>query len=113
MAELVTYLLRSAACLAALTLFYRLVLMRDANFGLNRVFLLGSAVLSLALPLLRIESPFFTTIVPAEALSLPAAAAPAPAMPSGPAPLDLVFAVYAAGAGTRARALPRPRGRIA
>ncbi|MCK7461603.1 MAG: hypothetical protein MZU84_05855 [Sphingobacterium sp.] len=36
MAELAAYLLRSAACLAALTLFYRLVLMRDANFGLNR-----------------------------------------------------------------------------
>jgi hypothetical protein len=98
MAELVTYLLRSAACLAALTLFYRLVLMRDANFGLNRVFLLGSAVLSLGLPLLRVESPFFTTVVPAAAFSLPAAAAPAPVMPFGPAPLDLVFAVYAAGA---------------
>lgn len=98
MAEVLAYLLRSAACLAALTLFYRLVLMRDANFGLNRVFLLGSAALSLGLPLLRIESPFFTTVIPAEALAALPAAAPAPEAPSGPAPLDVLFAVYAAGA---------------
>ncbi|MCK7518201.1 MAG: hypothetical protein MZV64_11010 [Ignavibacteriales bacterium] len=41
MAELFAYLLRSAACLACSHLFYRLVLMRDANFGFNRAFLLG------------------------------------------------------------------------
>ena len=98
MAELAAYLLRSAACLAVLTLFYRFVLMRDVNFGFNRVFLLGSAVLSLGLPLLRVESPFFTTVVPAAALALPAAAAPAPMPSSGPAPLELLIIVYAAGA---------------
>lgn len=98
MAEVLAYLLRSAVCLAALTLFYRLVLMRDANFGLNRVFLLGSAVLSLGLPLLRIESPFFTTVIPAEALAAPPAALPGPASSPGPGPLDIVFAAYIAGA---------------
>ncbi|MCU0244237.1 MAG: hypothetical protein MUE80_05760 [Acidobacteria bacterium] len=99
MAEVLAYLLRSAACLAALTLFYRLVLMRDANFGLNRVFLLGSAVLSLGLPLFRIESPFFTTVVPAEALAALPAAPPVPASSPGPGPLEILFAAYIAGAG--------------
>lgn len=99
MAELFAYLLRSAACLALFYAFYRLVLMRDTNFGLNRAFLLGGAVLSLVLPFLRVTSPFFKTVVTASAI--PSQADPAAVLaPSGaPGLFDVLFPVYAAGAG--------------
>jgi hypothetical protein len=99
MAELFAYLLRSAACLSLFYAFYRVVLMRDTNFGLNRAFLLGGAVLSLVLPFLRITSPFFKTVVYASAV--PPQAGPAAVLaPSGaPGLFDVLFPVYAAGAG--------------
>ncbi|NLH77601.1 MAG: hypothetical protein GX465_11240 [Acidobacteria bacterium] len=98
MAEILVPIVRSAAVLAVLTVFYRLALGRDANFALNRAFLVGAAVLSLGLPLVRITSPFVTTVVPAEALAALPAATPVPAPSPGPGPLDVLFAAYIAGA---------------
>jgi len=98
MSELFAYLLRSGACLAVLYSFYRLILMKDANFGFNRAFLLGSAGLSLGLPLLRIESPFFTTVIEASELPLQSAPLPSLAPPAGLGPLDVLFGIYVAGA---------------
>jgi hypothetical protein len=98
MSELFAYLLRSGACLAMLYSFYRLILMKDANFGFNRAFLLGSAGLSLGLPLLRIESPFFSTVIEASELPLQSAPPPSLAPPAGLGPLDVLFGIYVAGA---------------
>ncbi|MCJ7486589.1 MAG: hypothetical protein MUQ25_10550 [Candidatus Aminicenantes bacterium] len=99
MAELFTYLLRSGACLALFYTFYRIVLMRDTNFGLNRAFLLGGAVLSLALPLLRVTSPFFKTVVYASTFPPPANPATGLAPPDVPGLIDFLFLIYIAGAG--------------
>jgi hypothetical protein len=99
MAELFTYLLRSGACLTLFYAFYRIVLMRDTNFGLNRAFLLGGAVLSLALPLLRVTSPFFKTVVYASSFPPPANPATVLAPPNAPGLLDFLFLIYIAGAG--------------
>jgi len=98
MVDLFAYLLKSGACLALLYSFYRLALMKDTNFALNRAFLLGSAALSLVLPLLRVTSPFFTTVVRVDALGPREALAPSPP-PGGPGWLEVLFVAYAAGAG--------------
>jgi hypothetical protein len=98
MADLFAYLLKSGACLALLYSFYRLVLMKDTNFGLNRAFLLGAAGLSLVLPLLRVPSPFLTTVIDPAALA-PGKALGSAAPPGGPGWLEVLFIVYAAGAG--------------
>jgi hypothetical protein len=99
MTDLFVYLLRSGICLALFYTFYRLVLMRDTNFGLNRAFLLGAAALSLVLPLLRIRSPFFTTVLDASALRPQAdlVSALPPSRTGGP--LDVLIVVYASVAG--------------
>lgn len=99
MAELFTYLLRSGACLALFYTFYRFFLMRDTNFGLNRAFLLGGAALSLALPLLRVTSPFFKTVVYASTFPPPANPATVLASPDVPGLFDFLFLIYIAGAG--------------
>jgi bla regulator protein blaR1 len=98
MAELFAYLLKSGACLALLYSFYRLVLMKDTNFAFNRAFLLGSAALSLVLPLLRVPSPFFTTVIDPAALA-PGEAFATAAPPGGPGWLEVLFIVYLAVAG--------------
>lgn len=100
MTDLFVYLLRSGACLALFYSFYRLVLMRDPNFGLNRAFLLGAAGLSLVLPLLRVPSPFFKTVVTASALPSQTDPAFVLAPSSAAGLLDVIFLVYAAGAGS-------------
>ena len=102
MNDLAVYLLRSAACLGIFYVFYRLVLEKDANFALNRAFLLGSAALSLVLPVVRVPSPFLTTVVPSSPPSLSIApGAPGPGIPAGPGldPAGVLLAIYAAGAG--------------
>jgi len=101
MSDLVVYLLKSGACLAVFYGFYRLVLMKDTNFGLNRAFLLGSAVFSLFLPLVEVPSPFFKTVVHASSSALPITAEAAPV--AGAARVmgitEVLLAVYATGAG--------------
>ncbi len=102
MSDLVIYLLRSGACLALFYVFFRLVLEKDTNFGLNRAFLLGSAALSLVLPLVRVPSPFGKTVIhsasPALSISTEGAVSASAAAPAiGPA--DVLVAVYAAGVG--------------
>jgi hypothetical protein len=98
MADLASYLLRSAAFLAVFYALYWLTLRRETFFALNRAFLLAGASLSLVLPLLRVPSPFFKTIVYAAAsqagpveLAGPTSASPTPGAP------DLLAAVYLAG----------------
>jgi len=93
------YLLRSGACLALFYAFYWLFLRREAFHLLNRFYLLGAAVLSMILPLVRVTSPFFTTVV---APDTPAAAADSAALlaalpPSNDLP-SILFSVYLAGA---------------
>lgn len=101
MSDLFVYLLRSGACLAIFYVFFRLSLMKDTNFSLNRAFLLGSAVLSLVLPLLRIPSPIAKTVIHSPSPALPLTAEAATVARSAPALelADVLLAVYAAGAG--------------
>ncbi|HMA53136.1 MAG TPA: M56 family metallopeptidase [Acidobacteriota bacterium] len=98
MADIAVYLLRSGAHLALFYALYWLVLRRETFFALNRAFLLGSAALSLALPLLRVPSPFFETVVYASALPeyRDAAAFAAPTRDAGL--LEVLSVVYIAGA---------------
>ncbi len=99
MADPAAYLVRSGATLALFYAFYWLVLRRETFFALNRAYLLGAAVLSLGLPLLRIPSPFVRTVVSSRALpvSLGTAAAAAPSRSIGLP--DILAVVYLAGAG--------------
>jgi hypothetical protein len=99
MADLAAYLVRSGAYLALFYAFYRLVLSRETFFALNRAYLLGAAALALALPLLRVESPFFETVVYAgplhdyagpSAISIPSRGIGLP---------DILPVVYVVGAG--------------
>ncbi|MHB8093677.1 MAG: M56 family metallopeptidase [Candidatus Aminicenantales bacterium] len=101
MSDLAVYLLRSGACLAVFYVFYRLVLEKDTNFALNRAFLVGSAALSLVLPLARVPSPFVRAVVhsPVPALSFSEEAARAAVSAPALEPADVLLAVYAAGAG--------------
>ena len=101
MSDLFLYLLRSGACLAAFYVFFRLFLMKDTNFALNRAFLMGSAVLSLVLPLARVPSPFIKTVISSPSPALPITAGAASVARSAPAmePAAVLLAVYAAGAG--------------
>lgn len=100
MADLPAYLLRSAVFLALFYGLYWTTLRRETFFALNRAFLLGSAVLTLVLPLLHVPSPFFETVIDASALpafnAFPAAASSAPRGVGLPGVLAVV---YAAGAG--------------
>ncbi len=99
MADPAAYLIRSGAYLALFYAFYWLVLRRETFFALNRAFLLGGAVLSLGLPLLRVPSPFVRTVVYSRALpvSVDTAAAAAPAQSIGLP--DILSVAYLAGAG--------------
>jgi hypothetical protein len=101
MADLPSYLLRSAVFLALFYGLYWVTLRRETFFALNRAFLLGAAVLALTLPLLRVPSPFFETVVYVSPFR---AAAEAPsagvAARGGPAVQELLLAVYLAGAAT-------------
>jgi len=93
------YLVRSAAFLALFYAFYWLTLRRETYFALNRGFLLGAAALALALPLLRVPSPFFETVVYASAFPSPADP-PVLFLPHrGAGILDVLFIAYIVGAG--------------
>jgi len=99
MADLAVYLIRSGAFLALFYAFYWLVLRRETFFALNRAYLLGGAGLALVLPLLRVTSPFFETVVSASAPA-PLAFDPGP-VAAGPRALEwaeVLALVYAAGA---------------
>ena len=100
MADPSVYLLRSAACLALFYASYWLVLRRETFFALNRAFLLAGAGLSLVLPLVRVPSPFFKTVISAAALhaSTVEAAQAGPSFGRADLP-DILLLVYAAGAG--------------
>jgi len=101
MPDLATYLLRSGASLALFYALYWLVLRRETCFALNRGFLLGGAALSLALPLLRVPSPFFETVVYATAIS-PGTGAPAVGVAArgpGTSVQGILFGIYLAVAG--------------
>ncbi len=98
MSDLAGYLLKSGTYLALFYAFYWLVLRRETLFAINRAYLLGAAVFSLVLPIVRVTSPFLTSVVYASPFPTdpgPAAVA-APARSAGP--LDILFLVYAAGA---------------
>ena len=55
MNHLSQYLLQSSACLAALYLVYWLLLRRETFFTVNRFFLVSAALLSLLIPLIRVN----------------------------------------------------------
>lgn len=52
---MITYLLKVTLCSSCLLLFYRLVLEREKMFRFNRLYLLGTLLLSVVLPLVPIE----------------------------------------------------------
>ena len=58
---MILFLIKSGICLAALLLFYYLVLRKENMFSFNRYFLLGSMVFSLLVPVLTFPS-FFPSI---------------------------------------------------
>ena len=58
---MILFLIKSGICLAALLLFYHLVLRKENMFSFNRYFLLGSLVFSLLVPVLTLPS-FFPSI---------------------------------------------------
>ena len=98
MSDLAAYLFKSGACLALFYAFYWLVLRRETCFALNRGYLVGAAVFSLALPLARVTSPFFTTMVTASPLPpIIDKTVPGPFSP-GAKPVDALLAVYLIGA---------------
>ncbi|HDT13790.1 MAG TPA: hypothetical protein ENO03_05460 [Candidatus Aminicenantes bacterium] len=99
MADVALYLLRSGAYLALFYAFFWLVLRRETFFALNRAYLLGAAVLSLALPFLRVPSPFFEKVIYASGIParMDPASLPAPSRSLGGS--ELLLVVYAAGAG--------------
>ncbi len=101
MPDLAVYLLRSGASLALFYALYWLVLRRETCFALNRGFLLGGAALSLALPLLRVPSPFFETVVYATSSpsAIEAPAAGVVAQGPGPSVQGVLLGIYLAGAG--------------
>ncbi|HSA94733.1 MAG TPA: M56 family metallopeptidase [Acidobacteriota bacterium] len=99
MADLAVYLVRSAAFLALFFAFYWVTLRKETYFVLNRAFLLAAATLSLALPLLRVPSPFFTTVIDASTLGLYEVPTAGVALARAPGLLDVLTAIYAVGAG--------------
>jgi hypothetical protein len=99
MADPAAYLIRSGATLALFYAFYWLVLRRETFFALNRAYLLGAAVLSLGLPLLRIPSPFVRTVVYSRALPVSVDTAAAAAPSPGIGLPDILAVAYLAGAG--------------
>ncbi|GAB3175166.1 M56 family metallopeptidase [Telluribacter humicola] len=62
---MITYLVKSVLCSVLLLLFYRVLLEKEKMFRFNRVYLLGSLVLSVVLPLvpleILLEEPLFPT----------------------------------------------------
>lgn len=54
----INYLLEANLCLLIFGLFYYLVLRNDTNFRFSRYYLVGSALLTLTIPLLHFENPF-------------------------------------------------------
>lgn len=97
MPDLTVYLFRSAADLAVFYGLYWLVLRRETFFALNRAFLMAGAALSLALPLLRVPSPFFRTVVRPPAFSVPIGPAAGPVPSPAPGAPDILAAAYFAG----------------
>ncbi len=57
MGAFIVYILKSAVCLAAFYLFYRLLLSRDTCWRFNRFLLLSLLVLSFVLPAIRLHTP--------------------------------------------------------
>ncbi len=98
MSEILDFLLRSGACLIVFYGFYWLFLRKETFHLFNRVYLLAAAALSLALPLVRMTSPFFTTVIPASALESSRSVAPL-RPPTSIDPLSVLLLVYLAGAG--------------
>jgi hypothetical protein len=60
MASLLQFPLESAVCLALFYGFYWLFLKDETFFGLNRIYLVGALVFSIALPLVKVTSPLVT-----------------------------------------------------
>jgi hypothetical protein len=98
MDSLFTYLLKSAGCLALFYGFYWVFLRRETSFALNRVYLVSAACLSIVLPLIKMTSPFFTTVVVSHPLDFGAAGPPIPGSSPSMDPLRIVFFVYLGGA---------------
>ena len=99
MDSLFTYLLQSGACLTLFYALYWLALRRETFFTLNRIYLLAAAVLSLLLPLFRLPSPFFQTVIvlPASVAAQPALAAAVGAATPFLTPLSVLLLVYLSG----------------
>jgi hypothetical protein len=99
MDSLFTYLLQSGACLTLFYAVYWLFLRRETFFTLNRIYLLAAALFSFLLPLFRLPSPFFQTVIVLPA-SLPEGPAPAAALEASSAfltPLSFLLLVYLSG----------------
>ena len=95
MISLLRYLLESAVCLAFFYAVYWAFLRKETFFGLNRLFLVFSLLLSFVIPVLDLPSPFFQRTV------MPESAGPnLSSVPSGrPWPIaEIILLVYGLGA---------------
>jgi len=99
MDSLFTYLLQSGACLTLFYAVYWLFLRRETFFTLNRIYLLAAAALSFLLPLFRLPSPFFQTVImlPATVPAVPASASGVGATSAFLTPLSVLLLVYFSG----------------
>jgi hypothetical protein len=95
MSDILRYVMETGLCLVIFYAAYWLFLRRETFFLLNRLYLVGSLLLSFAIPAFKIASPFLTAPVPAGPIDLPSLASlRAPSLNI----TDVLAAVYAAGA---------------
>ena len=95
MSALIRYLAESGLCLVLFYAAYWFLMRRETTFILNRLYLLGSILLSLTIPLLKVPSPFRTAALSSEPLDLAPLSAPAGRHFD---PVLILIAIYIAGA---------------
>lgn len=95
MNDFIRYLAESGLCLVLFYAGYWFLMRKETTFVLNRVYLLGSILMSMIIPLLKVPSPFRTVALPAAPLEGLPALSPAGRHFDA---VWLIMAVYAAGA---------------
>jgi len=89
------YLLESATCLALFYVGFRFFLRKETYFKLNRIYLVGSLLISLILPTFKVTSPIVTARAVEPMTFLPAYVAPVKTWGLG----DTLLILYVLGAG--------------
>lgn len=77
MSAFIRYLAESGLCLVLFYAAYWFLMRKETTFVLNRLYLLGSILLSLTIPLMKVPSPFRIVALSSEPLDLAPLTAPA------------------------------------